>query len=69
MNTPPKCAECRWVIPFLRPVCEAPQLATMLDGPPGRVPRITDCEGVRDFKHACGYAGQWFVQKGAHDGR
>jgi hypothetical protein len=57
------CRECDWVIEFQPPVRQAPQLSGLLEGAENRVPRITDCEGARNFKVACGYEARWFVQK------
>lgn len=60
----PNCADCTHSIHFLpRHVCEAPQLQALLDATNGRRNRVTDCEGVRDFKHACGHRGAWFVPR------
>jgi hypothetical protein len=62
------CRDCEWVADSTRPSCIAPQLRPLGDGAPGKVPHITDCEGVRYFKSACGYEARWFVKKGGLNG-
>lgn len=57
------CGDCAHVVASLEDWCAAPQLAHHLDTSAGHQNAMTPCEGVRDFKHACGHAARWFVPR------
>lgn len=59
------CADCTHSIDQGGRWCVAPQLAEYLDSSQGHKNEITPCEGVRDFKHACGHAARWFQAREA----
>lgn len=54
------CSDCAHVIKPREQWCMAPQLAEVLDTSDGHRNEMTPCEGVRDFKHACGHSARWF---------
>lgn len=57
------CFDCKHSFGKDSPYCGNPRLAELLDQANMYMSPSTPCEGVRDFKNACGYKANWFVKK------